>query len=379
MTKIYFVRHAESYGNLARRAYGHFDGLVTPKGYEQIECLKKRFAGVQIDAVYSSDLKRTVETAKAISEPRGLDVITTPKLREVSLGVWEDMPWGEIPRHYPEQFENWIEKPRLFRVENGESYEKAYNRMMEALSEIVSDNEGKTVAVVSHGAALRALMNGLENGGELKELEKSSWGDNTCVSLFEYENGRYTAVFKNDNSHLKNMPGFADNMKWVGEDKKSRRNIYFEIASLPEDAEKIRRYYSLAWREVFGDELSDMRAVERKVRGALRRDKNAVAFGIGPGGEVGMVVYDAGDRVCKDAGHISCVYLKQEYRGMGYGIQLIGHAISNYARMGKKFVSVRVSEKNIPAYNFYKKYGFYESHREQDGDTVQIVMLLGIA
>ena len=45
MTDIYFIRHAESFGNLSRRVYGWYDGIITQKGYEQIKCLERRFCG----------------------------------------------------------------------------------------------------------------------------------------------------------------------------------------------------------------------------------------------------------------------------------------------------------------------------------------------
>ena len=379
MTRIYFVRHAESYGNITRRAYGHFDGLVTPRGYKQIELLKKRFLNVHIDAVYSSDLTRAVETAKAISSAHGLPVKTTPKLREILLGDWEELPWGEIPSRFPEQHRNWVERPALFQAENGENFHQVSKRMREALEEIISENEGRTVAVVSHSAALRALINSIKNGGKLKELEKAPRGDNTCVSLFEYDNGNYKEIFLNDNSHLADMSVFGDELRWTEERKKLGKNLRFELASLPKDTERVRTYYSLAWHDVFGDDISDIRAVDRKVKSGLRRDGKAVAFGINNAGDAGMIVCDPSAHVCKDAGHISCIYVKPEYRRLGYGIQLIGHAMSNYAGEGKKFLSIRVSQKNTAACEFYKKYGFFEDHREQDGDTVQIVMLLKIA
>ena len=82
--------------------------------------------------------------------------------------------------------------------------------------------------------------------------------------------------------------------------------------------------------------------------------------------------------VYPNAGHISVVYLNPEFRRMRYGIQLIGHAMSYYKNIGKKHISVRVAEDNIPAQNFYKKYGFYEAFREVEDNTKQIVMLLDI-
>ena len=72
MTKIYLVRHAEAEGNLYRLVQGHFDGLVTKLGYDQIRALRRRFENIPIDAVYSSDLFRARTTARAVSEPRNL-------------------------------------------------------------------------------------------------------------------------------------------------------------------------------------------------------------------------------------------------------------------------------------------------------------------
>ena len=89
MTKIYLVRHAEAEGNLYRLVQGHFDGVITKRGYEQIRALRRRFEGVQIDAVYSSDLFRARTTARAVSEPRGLEIGLRKDLREMNLGWWE--------------------------------------------------------------------------------------------------------------------------------------------------------------------------------------------------------------------------------------------------------------------------------------------------
>ena len=59
MTTVYLIRHAEAEGNLYRIAHGQYDGLITDRGYQQLRVLKKRFDGVPIDAVYSSDLFRS--------------------------------------------------------------------------------------------------------------------------------------------------------------------------------------------------------------------------------------------------------------------------------------------------------------------------------
>ena len=96
MTRIYLIRHAEAEGNLYRRVHGWYDSLVTDNGYRQISALKGRFDNIPIDAVYSSDLFRTMTTAKAIYVSHGLELHTRPDLREIGVGEWEDVPWGEL-------------------------------------------------------------------------------------------------------------------------------------------------------------------------------------------------------------------------------------------------------------------------------------------
>ena len=83
MTTIYLVRHAEAEGNLYRRIHGRYNALITENGYLQIAALEKRFENIHIDAVYSSDLFRTMTTAGAVYKPKGLQLHTDPRLQEI--------------------------------------------------------------------------------------------------------------------------------------------------------------------------------------------------------------------------------------------------------------------------------------------------------
>ena len=103
MTKLYLIRHAEAEGNLYRIAHGQYNSILTDRGMEQVEALRRRFADEQIDAVYSSDLCRTCTTATALYVPRKLPLHKRRDLREYHMGVWEQMSWGEIERTDREQ------------------------------------------------------------------------------------------------------------------------------------------------------------------------------------------------------------------------------------------------------------------------------------
>lgn len=72
MTEVYLIRHAEALGNYYRRVQGHWDMPLLKGSKAQLLSLEERFRGVYIDEIYSSDLIRAVDTAKALAEPRGL-------------------------------------------------------------------------------------------------------------------------------------------------------------------------------------------------------------------------------------------------------------------------------------------------------------------
>ena len=98
MTTIYLIRHAEAEGNRYRRCHGWYDSTITDNGYRQIKALEKRFQDVPVDAVYSSDLFRTMTTARAICLPKGLPLRTRRDLREIYMGEWEDRSWAGVDR-----------------------------------------------------------------------------------------------------------------------------------------------------------------------------------------------------------------------------------------------------------------------------------------
>ena len=158
MTTIYLIRHAEAEGNLYRRIQGHWNGQVTPRGQKQIDALAERFRNVPIDAVYSSDLQRTKDTAGAILKYHDLQLETTPRLREANLGVWEGRPWGDVEYESPEQMYYFNHDPAKWDIPQCEHFPEVQARMRSVLAEIASRHDGQTVAVVSHGVAIRSFL-----------------------------------------------------------------------------------------------------------------------------------------------------------------------------------------------------------------------------
>ena len=137
---IWLLRHAEAEGNLYRRIHGCTDSGLTELGFRQLKPLGERFAGVPLDAVYASDLRRAQQTAAALAEPKGLTVRILPELREVNMGAWEDQCWGYVARFEPEQYRALNKDPAKFTVPGCEPYEVSVRRILGAVRQIAAEN-----------------------------------------------------------------------------------------------------------------------------------------------------------------------------------------------------------------------------------------------
>lgn len=213
MTKIYLVRHAEAMGNVEEFFQGQTDCELSEKGKKQLELLAERFRDIPIEAIYSSPLKRTIDTAEAVNKYHNLPIIRDEGLIEINGGVWEGKPWAELPKLYPVEHDLWQNKMQDFYVADGERMTEVFERVKNAVDKIAAENDGRTIAVVSHGCALRNFLC-YAMGKPISALKDVGWSDNTAVSLVEYENGVPKIIFKNSNDHLTGELSTLSKSKW---------------------------------------------------------------------------------------------------------------------------------------------------------------------
>lgn len=202
VTTILVVRHAQTVGNLDRVFQGRIDLPVSEPGEVQLSLLAKRFADIPVDAVVTSPLPRAVKTAEAITAHNPVPIEFHDGLLEIFAGDFEGRPWDDLPVLFPEAFAHWRKDWSKFRAPNGESCEEVYARVSKAVLEIAKAHEGRTVAVVSHGCAIRNLL-GWASGRDLSQVCELPIVQNTSISRIEIdESGNATLVSFDDASHL---------------------------------------------------------------------------------------------------------------------------------------------------------------------------------
>src|SRR5690242_490228 len=100
--RVLIARHGETEWNLSRRFQGHLDSPLTKRGREQAQRLATRLTAESIAAVYSSDLGRALQTATPVAAGLGLEVLTSPFLREIDCGAWTGRFKDDLAREDPQ-------------------------------------------------------------------------------------------------------------------------------------------------------------------------------------------------------------------------------------------------------------------------------------
>lgn len=362
MTTLYLIRHAEAEGNLYRRVHGQYDSLVTDNGYRQIKALEQRFRDVKVDAVYSSDLFRTMTTARAVYVPKGLPLRTRADLRELSMGEWEDRSWAGVDRTDHPMMRLFADSSPDFLAPGGETYEEIRRRGTAAILDIASRHDGQTVAVFAHGTIIRhvlAQFRGIGLGRE--EMAKTQHSDNTAVTKLEIENGQVTVVYSDDNSHLSQEISTLAQQHWWKGGARADVNLWYRPLDLSKAA--AQDYYAAcredAWRNLYGNlDRYTGRGFLADAMTLSRSDPHSVwqaMFGKEP---AGILQLDPTKDARERAGYISFLYLNPEMRGRSVGVQLVGKAVSVFRPRGRDKLRLVCSEANETALKFYRKYGF---------------------
>lgn len=194
VTKVYLVRDILSTGYNKNIFVGSLDLEVSELGERQLEAVRNYFKDFPVEVIYSSPLIRAKKTAKAIAEETNIKSIKNDdRLKEINAGKLEGLPFDEISKIYPQVKLLWETMPQKFEAVGGEKMTDVYNRITKAVLDIAAENEGKKVAIVSHGTAIRNFLS-YALGRSIDFISVTPMIGHGTVAELEIENGEVVSV-----------------------------------------------------------------------------------------------------------------------------------------------------------------------------------------
>jgi broad specificity phosphatase PhoE len=200
MTEIILARHGETDWNVEEVFRGRIDLELNETGRRQAELLAEYLGELKIEAVYSSPLKRALNTAKAIARRQRLEVEVSPGLIDCDFGQWQGLPLREVRKKYKKLYRQWAESPQRVKIPGGESLDEVRERALKVVNELMAKYRGRVV-LVSHRVVNKVLicaLLGLDNS-HFWNIRQDVCG----TTFFSYEDGRLVLTKHNDSSYLR--------------------------------------------------------------------------------------------------------------------------------------------------------------------------------
>lgn len=203
MSTILLVRHGETDWNRERRVQGWAPVALSERGHDQADRLAARLAAdYSVDRLVSSDLRRTVETARPIARAVDCELTTDRRWRERNFGVLQGLDYGELFVGYPEYTLTEVGYTAAeARPEGGESLVDQRERVLAAFEELrASLDTADTVVVVTHGGPLYLTL-GWIHGLDIEATIMDQAQGNCAINEIHVD-GELAIRRENDCSHL---------------------------------------------------------------------------------------------------------------------------------------------------------------------------------
>ena len=181
---IYWVRHGQIGSNLAGIYSGRSEEPLTEIGQSQALEMAAQFNGKDIDSIYASPLRRTLQTAEQISLVSGKPVVAAEELIEIGMGPWHGLQEKEVEEKFPEAWKTWNESPADLNLEGRETLHDIANRVKKFIDEALDKHSKSSIVAVSHYGVMRVARL-LNEGRDLNEY-KSIKVPNCAIIPLEY-------------------------------------------------------------------------------------------------------------------------------------------------------------------------------------------------
>jgi len=199
--QIQFIRHCETEWNRLEKCQGVSDIELNDNGIYQSNLLSKFYYDKNLDLIFSSDLKRAIQTSEAINKGPNCRINKDKNLREMDQGDFEGLTFSHLRKNYSNELQTWRKNPKDFRIPNGETLGEVQSRMIIFTENIFKKfNYLNKVVVVSHNLAISSMLCYYLHK-DLKEFSDFTI-DSGSISTLEYYNEKVKVVELNYIKHL---------------------------------------------------------------------------------------------------------------------------------------------------------------------------------
>ena len=198
-TIIYLTRHGETEWNIEKRLQGRGDSPLTKDGIQRAKELRDRIKNIDIDVIYSSPIKRALNTANILRGNKNIDIVTDDSLMEMCFGDYEGKKIDIVQEENPSWDINLIMQGNVeICAPNGENLKEVRERISKLMNKIIAENMGKSILIVTHGITLKALMYYFKD----EDVNSEVMGQATLTKINIDEKNNFYIEFKNDDSHF---------------------------------------------------------------------------------------------------------------------------------------------------------------------------------
>jgi broad specificity phosphatase PhoE len=203
MTQIILVRHGQTPWNKDKIFRGSVDIPLNDQGREEARLAGEWLKGETFHAAYTSPLSRSRDTAEAIAQHHGLEVLDLPGLSDLCYGDWQGLPLTEVKVKYGDLYRRWEEAPQTVRFPQGETLDEVRDRALAAVEQVVQRHPGQVVLLAAHRAVNKVLIAafiGLDNSHFWRIGQ-----DTTAVNRFHRVGDIWQIMLVNDACHLRGL------------------------------------------------------------------------------------------------------------------------------------------------------------------------------
>lgn len=200
MTRLCIVRHGETGWNASGRIQGQLDPPLSALGQAQVQALAEVLSSTRFDAIYCSDLTRTIATTTPIARRLAQPFVTLRALRERHFGSWQGLPYKEIMNVCPDGWRRFAARDPHHHPPGGESLTAFAERVRGCLAWLLVRHPGDTLLLVAHGGVLD-IANRLIRDLPLEAARDFETG-NAALNWLEHDADRWSLLVWNDRRHL---------------------------------------------------------------------------------------------------------------------------------------------------------------------------------